>query len=277
MSYRYYYIKIKSLLVLWLKFAFNYKVSGRFTKIREDDVFLVSYPKSGNTWMRFLTANLISEDNVNFNNFNSIVPDMYQTLRDDLEKYPSPRIIKSHEAYTKKYPKVIYIFRDPRDVVISFYYWQKKYMKGFSDTMPGFIEKFIQGRESRYGRWDAHLRSWFSSPLATEGRILILKYEDMKEDTCCALRKVAHFLGIAVDDDAILKAVQNSDFKNMQKLEAAQMETSLFFKNSDNRILFVRSGKSEWRDHFTDVLKEKFKRQYGKMLIDLGYERDENW
>src|SRR5467141_466425 len=92
--------------------------------ILPDDVFLVSYPKSGNTWTRFLVANLVyPEKNPDFSNINELIPDPEAMHKRDLERAARPRLIKSHQYFDPRYPKVIYIVRDPRDVVLSEYYF----------------------------------------------------------------------------------------------------------------------------------------------------------
>lgn len=264
-------------LKLLIKRALNFRVPGKYSRVRKNDIFLVSYPKSGNTWLRFIIGNLISEKEVDFNNFNNIIPDMHQTLKKKLDKYQSPRIIKSHLSYTKSYPKVIYIYRDPRDVVISYYYWHKKYDKNFNLTIEQYIEKFIQGKNSIYGSWQQHYYSWVNSPLNERNKLLILKYEDIKANEFSEVHKIVDFLSLNVNRQEIEKAIENSKFDKMQNLEKKQTSTSEYLKNSRHDIRFVRSGKSQWRDYFTSDLTKKFKSKFGDTLIELDYESDFNW
>lgn len=270
-------MKITSDTKLLVKRILNYRVPGNYSKIRKDDTFLVSYPKSGNTWLRFIIGNLINKEKVDFNNFNEIVPDIYQTFKNELDKCESPRIIKSHEPFVKEYPKVIYVYRDPRDVVISYYFWHKKYNIDFTDSIEEYIYKFINGTNSPYGAWDKHLYSWFNSVLSDDDKILFLQYEDLKKNPLTNVNEIADFLNLNVSQRDIINAIMNSKFKKMQKLEKDQNKTSKFLKNSRKDINFVRSGKSEWHHYLKDDLKEKFKIKYGKILIDLSYENDLDW
>ncbi|MEN8126152.1 MAG: sulfotransferase domain-containing protein [Bacteroidota bacterium] len=270
-------MKLIPAIKLRIKLLFNYRVHGKYSKIRKNDIFLVSYPKSGNTWLRFLIGNLIHKEKVDFNNFNSIIPDIYLTSKQELDRYHSPRIIKSHERYIESYPKVIYIYRDPRDVVISFYFYHKKYNTNFNDSITEFIQKFINGVDSRYDPWDTHLKEWFNSPLNAQDNILFLKYEDIKTNEFKAVETVAKFLELNADEQEIKQAIDNSSFQKMQLLEKKQSNTSSYLKNSNKAINFVRSGKSEWRKYFTEELKNQFKTKYGNFLIELGYEKDLNW
>ncbi len=84
-----------------------------------DDVFLTSYPRSGNTWMRFLVGNLVHEkEAVTFLNLERLLPDMYIHSDRDMRSMPHPRVIKSHECFDPRYKRVVYIVRDPRDVAV---------------------------------------------------------------------------------------------------------------------------------------------------------------
>ena len=85
----------------------------------DDDVWIVSYPKSGNTWTRFLIANLTSGgERVDWTNIDRRVPDIYQGRDSLYQSLPRPRYFKSHEAYRPEYRRVVFIVRDPRDVAV---------------------------------------------------------------------------------------------------------------------------------------------------------------
>ena len=114
-----------------LKFAFKYafgldRAGNRFT-VYDDDTFLVSYPKSGNTWVRFLLANLLyPNEAVGFANINRLLPAPGVSPRRFLKSLPRPRILKSHEPFDVRFRKVIYLVRDPRDVAVSEYHFDLK-------------------------------------------------------------------------------------------------------------------------------------------------------
>src|SRR5208337_5516979 len=102
-----------------LKSAFGLDIAGRTLAVRPDDTFLVSYPRSGNTWTRFLIANLLHpQEHVTFANIERQVPDAEAQSSRYMRGVPSPRIIKSHSYFHPRYPRVIYIVRDPRDVAL---------------------------------------------------------------------------------------------------------------------------------------------------------------
>ena len=104
---------------------------------RESDVFLISYPKSGSTWLRFILANIIALDinhkkrlRVDFSSVNQLIPALsLDALKNgaDYKNIPDPRLMRSHRLYTPNFRNVIYLIRDGRDVITSYYYHYKKF------------------------------------------------------------------------------------------------------------------------------------------------------
>jgi hypothetical protein len=110
---------INELRNVW-RYVLGWDRAGRDFRVYPDDVFVVSYPRSGNTWTRFLIANLIYQDDpVTFANVEQRIPDIYTSSKRHLKKLPRPRMIKTHEYFDPRYKKVVYIVRDPRDVALS--------------------------------------------------------------------------------------------------------------------------------------------------------------
>src|SRR5271169_1412716 len=97
-------------------YALGIDVAGRNLAVRPDDTFIVSYPRSGNTWTRFLLANLLHPDvTVNFTTIEKLIPDVEAQSSRYMKRLPSPRVIKSHQYFDHRYRKVLYVVRDPRD------------------------------------------------------------------------------------------------------------------------------------------------------------------
>ena len=183
-----------SRLIAGAKFLLGLQPPGRNLDVFPDDVFLVSYPKSGNTWTRFLIGNLISlHERADFSSINRIIPDPEALTKRSANALPRPRILKSHQYFDPRYPKVVYIVRDPRDVAVSQYHFQRK-RRVIEDGSPieDFVRGFITGQSSIYGSWGENAASWLA---ARNGRpnFLLMRYEDMLEDTHSELAKIASF------------------------------------------------------------------------------------
>ena len=123
-------------------------------------MFLVSYPRSGNTWVRFLLANLLkegSEVEIDFHNVHRYVPEINRN-NDIIKSLVPPRVIKSHALYQQSFPKVIYLVRDGRDVYVSYYYYRLKQLDEGS-TFSDFLR-----REDHFpSSWKDHIELWFEN------------------------------------------------------------------------------------------------------------------
>jgi hypothetical protein len=242
--------------------------------VRADDLFIVSYPKSGNTWQRFLLANLLRpSEEITFLTINQIVPDVHQASHEELERQPSPRILKSHEAYTPRYPKALYVTRDPRSVAVSMYHFligTKRFRA--SQPMEEFVNGFLRGKYFRhFGSWGANVTSWVSQVDAGNRNILLLRYEDMKKNTVDELRRVASFLGLAADDHSLQSAVEKSSFERMQSLEEERNKLKPR-ENWDASRRFVRKGSvDEWKELFSPEQNEMICRTFAEPMQRMNY------
>ena len=247
---------------------------GMTTEILSDDVFLVSYPKSGNTWMRFLVGNYLTGCDLDFSNVDLTIPDIHFNPQRCADIKVKPRFVKSHESYTAAYPKVVYIVRDGRDVAVSYYYYMQKKRRITSTTsFSDFLQKFAKNGAGGFGNWSDHVKSWTRK--ADRNNILLIKYEDILLDAAKQLNKVMEFANIEdVNQDRITNAVHASLFEKMQKLEAKQQDSYFFtrYKTQNEAVQFLRKGKSEnWHLHFSQEDEALFLKFNGKTLRSLGY------
>lgn len=255
------------------KLFFRLHAPGRSLQIFPDDVFLVSFPKSGNTWTRFLIANLAHpETPATFANIHELVPDPDGTAKKVFDRMPRPRIIKSHECFDPRYPRVIYIVRDPRDVVLSQYHYHRKRLK-FSDEYPieQFVSRFLRGETCPHGSWGENVSTWLMTR-RTDPRFLLLRYEDMISDSPRELARISEFLGTKATPQQLLQAVERSSADRMRVLEKTQGHR---FSLTDSRpdLPFVRVAKSgDWKSGLSDALIGKIEAAWGPLMHSLGYE-----
>jgi hypothetical protein len=249
--------------------------AGRNMTILPDDTFLVSYPRSGNAWVRFLIGNLAHPDNpVTFANVESVLP--YVDIHADhvLLRAPRPRIMKSLEPFFPPYPKVIYVVRDPRDVAVSYHYILIKdhhLPDGF--PMDEFLPLFLSGETFgvKIGSWADHVMSWVKMRQATE-RFLVVRYEDLLEDTPRELARLAEFLEVPPDPQRIANAVEMSSAPRMRKLEKTEWRLWATTRRSRSDRPFVRSAKSgDWRSTLQEHSVSAIESAWADPMRLLGY------
>jgi len=247
---------------------------GRNFPVFPDDVFIVSYPRSGNTWTRFLIANLIyPEEAITFANIERKIPDVYKNTRRQLLQTPRPRVLKSHEYFDPRYKKVIYIVRDPRDVAVSYYHFdlkRKKFDEGYS--LERYIARFVAGDVDDYGSWKENVASWLSTRRGSES-FLLLRYEDMLEETGRELVKVKSFLSIDRSREQVARAVELSSADHMRHLEKREGGAWIATKKTRQDIPFVRSANSGgWRSLLPESLVAGVESEWGPLMESLGYD-----
>jgi len=233
-----------------------------------DDTFIVSYPKSGNTWMRFLIGNYLTGNECTFENCHQLTPDMHMNPG-RCGEIDRPRFIKSHATYRSEYPNVVYIVRDGRDVAVSYYHYALKMDDIQADTsFSEFLNAFNQGEVGAFGQWSKHVHSW----LDNQEDVLVVKYEDMLGDAQREFRKVLSFVGLTVEEGVLEEAVEASRFKKMRRQEEEQQEKLDVLRKSDKSKKFMRKGKKkDWGDYFSDEQLRAFIDQHGRALERLNY------
>ena len=239
--------------------------------VLDTDVFLVSFPKAGNTWMRFMLAHVIVQlaqlnTSVNFRSIHQLVPDIHvEHIGRNAVFPPFPRIIKSHVGYNPAYPRVIYIVRDGRDVVISNYEALKR-----EKTIGNDVSVKDVMHHPRYGiaSWRDHVSGWLDAGLGE--RLMLLKYEDLVNDPATGLEHCVRFCGVEPQRQAIEKAVEASSFNNMRRIEEQE---SIYLGKTSPESRFVRRGQpGEWTEVFTPDDLKYFFQQTGTLLDRLGYD-----
>jgi hypothetical protein len=238
------------------------------------NVYIVSYPKSGSTWLRFLLGNYITNNKCDFVNCHSIIPDIHLNPQDIELITRQPKFIKSHYQFTPDYQKVIYLARDGRDVAVSAYFHLLKEKKISKDTsFSDFMEKFNAGNLwPQFGTWNNHINSWLDN---SPNHFLLVSYEDLKANTTKKLIEILEFAEINVNTESVATAIEASSFQRMQKMEEAQTDLCNLAK-TDRNLKFVRSGRvGEYQSYFNHQLLKDFRKSQGKAIEKLEYLREE--
>lgn len=248
--------------------------AGRNLSVFADDSFIVSYPRSGSTWLRFMVGNLLQQRNpISFRNIERVIPDIHVNSARYIAKIPRPRILKSHEYFDPRYRKVVYLVRDPRDIAISYYRYYRK-VRRFPDGYPveRYIAGFLSGNLQSWGSWGENVASWLGVRKDTD-LFLLMRYEDLLEDPVAELRTVANFLGLRSTTCELEKSVELSSAKHMRELERAEGKDWATIKGSRQDVPFVGAAKAGiWRSELQADALLAIESAWGNMMEKLGYD-----
>jgi Sulfotransferase domain len=258
-----------------IKVALGIDKAERNFRVFPDDTFIVSYPRSGSTWTRFLVANLVyPKEAVTFANIGRLIPDTAAQSRRSLKRVPRPRIIKSHQYFDPRYKRVIYVVRDPRDVALSYYDFQRKYRQ-IADGFPleQYVQDFVTGRLGSWdwGTWLENVASWVATR-APSDNFLLLRYEDMIASPHREVSRLAAFLSVAVTPERLDEVVRSSSAARMRELEKLQSDIWVGTKNRREDIPFVRMANTGgWKAGLPVDSVRRIEKAWGSLMISLGY------
>jgi Sulfotransferase domain len=243
-------------------------------KVYPDDTFVVSFPGSGNNWTLCLIANLLQlESRATLLDIERLIPATDGQTRKFFRAMPRPRVIRHHESFDPQYKKVIYMVRDPRDVIISAYNSAlERTDLDRGDPFMSFVAEFVSGARSAVGSWGENVASW----VATRGntpRFLLLRYEDMVSETTRELKRVAGFLGIPATTEHLAEAVNRSSVEDIDRLE--QMQSVGGNSRTAGRkepVSFPLSPKGGWQTTLPKAAVSEIESAWGPLMSALGYE-----
>ncbi len=193
-------------------------------ELRKSDVFLVGHPKSGNTWLAFMLAVLVNNDReklINISNISDFVPTIHgndQSIR-GYKKLQSPRIFRTEAPnYPDSYPRTIYIVRDPRAVLLSYYHHCVHDTCRNDWPISEFVDEMlsvgcIESLEPDLIRWDRQVDAWLMR--AKHQPVSIVKYEDLKYDCQNVLHQLSEFIELDSDAELLDIAVNRGDFSRI--------------------------------------------------------------
>jgi hypothetical protein len=241
----------------------------RHKKLRREDVFIASYPRSGSTWMRFLLYELLACEPAEFISVQENVPGVEDQKKAKPLVNGSGRLLQTHEFYRNEYHRAIYLVRDVRDVVISeFYFWQRKGV--IKDNFDSYFHNFLYGRVNPFGQWGPHIISWLDSQEKKSGEVFVLRFEDLRKDPEGVLRDILRFLNVPRDPETIRQAIANNTLDRMREKENQAPKT--IFRANRMDIRFIRKGSiGGWQEMLSQDQVQQIEKRYGQILIRLGY------
>ena len=276
-------------------------------------IWLASYPKSGNTLVRSLLAayfftkdgrcnfeiiknilqfpevKLFINQGVNYKNEMEMIKN-YIKVQESINKKKSVQFLKTHSYLfnIENHPftnldnslGVIYIVRDPRNVLISA---ANHNQTSNEKTLEHLVTGHVMGKNDGNGtlvytgNWASNYESWKS--FKSVGKYLLIKYEDLiydKENTFLKILNFIHKLSknnFVLDKKKFKNVIDTTDFGNMQKMEKdTDFHESMINKKTGKKVKFFYLGpKNDWKNLLDENIQKKIEKAFKKEMTELGY------
>ncbi|XP_071715415.1 flavonol 4'-sulfotransferase-like [Rutidosis leptorrhynchoides] len=244
-------------------------------KAQPSDILVCSYPKTGTTWLKALSFAIVTRQKFDksANPLLTTFPhDCMPFLETDLDLIEENRnkspLISTHlpyqslpESTISSNCKIVYIYRNVKDVIVSQFHFLRGIHKLPMDdsSFEEAFDDFCQGI-SGYGPYWEHILGYWNASLERPGKILFLKYEDLKRDPTSNLIKLAEFLGSPfsdgeVKDGVVENIIKLCSFENLSNLDVNK--NGLHNNLIEKQIFFRKAKDGDWKNYFTDEMKEK--------------------
>lgn len=277
-------------------------------------IWLASYPKSGNTLVRSLLSSYFFSEDGEFNFemlkkidqfphiklFNQLGIDL--SNKEEVEKnyIEAQKIInkkkggvqfwKTHNCFCKfdnKYPftdlkntaGVIYIVRDPRNVVSSYaHHYQKSLEDSFNDLKSTSVIKQSKNDQLPVlvGSWNFNYNSW--KQLKSLNKYILIKYEDLISDTEKTFINIINFISklinskIEINEKKLKKVIEATSFEKIQKLEKKSGFSEAKIKKNGEKINFFNLGpENKWEKNLDPKIKSDIENTFRLEMKEIGY------
>lgn len=248
-------------------------------------VWIASYPRSGNTWLRFLLYTYFHGEIKDSGDVNAKIPPIHRPHLVD-PNFPGRLLVKTHYAMVPQHPYLpqttgfIYIYRHPRDVLLSNYNYVQ--LGGNEIPFDVYARAFCNAGgdplwlKAGYKNWFEHIRSW-TEPAKFPN--VTLRYEDLKADTVGWLGRIVAFLGEPADAERVRRAVELCDFEKLKKLEQQEKDrgsASSLFPSTKQGLskgrMFMNKGESGRRlDDLAPGMDALFNAKFAPLMSAYGY------
>jgi hypothetical protein len=277
-----------SVLRRWKRRLGYYEARRRYLRrpferaLRSSDAFLVGHPKSGNTWLAYMVALLVAgerHETVTLRNVGRFVPFVHG--RDDrIRRYAGlsdPRLFRNENPqYPELYPKTIYLIRDPRAALVSFWHMYQAIFDDRDLPLAEFIDQYM-AMDRTFATWNSKLRRWdaqvgdYLVRSNTDARVLIVRYEDMVAGRRDCLSRVARFLDLPVNSKDIDVAVDRGSFEAMRRVED-RFGAEAYEGKAKGHGKFVRVGRADvWREEMSPDVASRIETEFASAMRLAGY------
>lgn len=282
---------------------------------KKNVIWLASYPKSGNTWFRVFLTNLLSDSdipaNINdladtsisssrkifdeytglsssdltFNEIDSLRPEVYRMQSAESDELLFKKVHDKYYITEKKEPLfpteitkgVVYIIRNPLDVLVSFAYHSAKPVEKMIRTLNNSDFAFCSQNDKLQnqlrqiiGSWSDHVKSWIEQKNIP---VQVIRYEDMIQNTFESFKNAVKFIELENSDSEILNAIKKSDFLLLANQEKKEGFKEKMIKSKS----FFRKGEiGDWRNYLDQKTIEEIISNHNSIMKKYGYINNNN-
>jgi hypothetical protein len=240
-----------------------------------EDLFLVTYPKSGTTWLQMIVYQLTTDGAMDFPHIDQVSPFLEINMISQRLKMSdlrgTPRVVKSHLSYGE-IPmgpgRYIYGIRNGLDVSVSYYYHARKYL-GWEGSLGEFFSSRFMAGEVPYGSWFEHVARW----IRNEDRlnVLVVAYENLSADLEAGVKRIADFCGITIDPAAMPRILERCSFAFMREHDAKfELHGSLPPPPTPEPSFIRRGQVGGWREELDAKAIREFQEACDRRLRGLG-------
>ncbi|XP_004381976.1 sulfotransferase 2A1 [Trichechus manatus latirostris] len=247
--------------------------------VRDEDVITLSYSKSGTNWVIEIVSTIHTNGDPSW--VQSVAKWFHSQWIETSAGYECVKNMKEPRFYTSHLPsqlfpksffnskaKVIYVNRNPRDVLTSgFYYWRTVNYVKHPETFEQYFEWFLQGNVV-FGSWFDHIHGWLQ--MRGKENFLMISYEELHQDIRASVEKISQFLGKKLGPEELNSVLKNVSFEVMKnnKMSNFSLLPDRFMDHSKGKLM--RKGViGDWKHHFTVAQSEIFDKIYEKKMAGL--------
>ena len=215
--------------------------------------YIAAWPRSGSTWLRTLLSSVRRpESDGDPEVFNREIPGVALRQAVSLFNAPEPRLLMSHSMYRRQIPRAVYVLRDGRDSIASFYHYTTT-RQGQPMLFDDWYALYLRGA---FGdRWDQNVESWLRQGREVLGdNLMVQRFEDLRADPHAALRSICQFLGMDPSEQQLAAAVAAGSLENGRRWERHYLGKI----DSDNASFYRGDNADRWQTLFSDEHQEKF-------------------
>ncbi|XP_045175565.1 sulfotransferase 1B1-like [Mercenaria mercenaria] len=248
----------------------------RNLEIRDDDVYLATYPKCGTHWVWEILV-MLRRGNAEYETKTKEAAFLDLQSPEVVRDIPSPRVLNCHypckltpKEIFQKGIKIVHVMRNPKDVFVSFYHHVKSmHLVPLTNSFQEFLPLLLGDYGIYpYCPWFQYMKDWERFSKQHPEQILNLFFEDLKEDPVREIKKINSFLETGRSDDLIKRIAEACDFKNLKKADA-EIKVAEKIVDENKRSNMYRKGEvGDWKNHFTVSQNERMDKWLEENFID---------